>query len=291
MRIGMTLPSMVAGYDRRTTLDWCRRVDDGPFSSISCGERITYHNQEILVLLSAAAALTERVRIVPSVFVLPMHQTAWIAKQIATLDVLSGGRVTVGVGIGGREQDYQSVGASASRRHQRLDKQVAELKRLWAGESPFDGAPAVGPAPVQKGGPPLLAGALGPKAIGRAAVWAEGIAGFSLDADIAKMSESFRMAEAAWKEAEREAPPRCVMSFWFALGPDGEARLHDYARSYLAIYGERAANAMAGATRMHSAGALRGAISALESIGCDELILVPTTVDVTELDRLLDVIA
>ncbi len=290
MQIGMTLPSMVAGYDRHTTLTWCRRVDDGPFSSISCGERIAYHNQEILVLLSAAAALTERVRIVPSVFVLPMHETAWIAKQIATLDVLSGGRVTVGVGIGGREQDYQAVGASASRRHQRLDQQAAELRRLWAGEPPFDGAPAVGPTPVQIGGPPLLAGALGPKSIGRAAAWAEGIAGFSLDADVAKMSESFRTAEAAWKEAGREAPPRRVMSFWFALGPDGEAQLHDYARSYLAIYGDRAARAMASATRVHSAGALRDAIAALESIGCDELILVPTTANATELDRLLDVI-
>src|SRR5258708_39647359 len=97
----MTLPTMVAHYDRRTAVDWCRRIDAGPFSSIAVGERVTFRNQDQMVTLSAAAALTDRVRVMATIVILPMHPVALIAKQAATLDVLSGGRLTLGVGIGG----------------------------------------------------------------------------------------------------------------------------------------------------------------------------------------------
>ena len=80
------------------------------------------------------------------------------------------------------------------------------------------------------------------------------------------------------------------MSLWFALGPGAEARLHAYAYDYLRIHGDRAARAMAGVTRVSSAGALREAFDAIEAVGCDELLLVPTTVDPTELDRVIDAI-
>ena len=102
MKIGMTLPSMVpdSEYSRDTTLDWCKVIDEGPFESISVGERTTYPNQEITVLLSAAAAITERVKLYSTIFILPTHATAVLAKQAATIDVLSNGRLTVGIGSG-----------------------------------------------------------------------------------------------------------------------------------------------------------------------------------------------
>ena len=84
MKIGMTLPSMVGEYDRDTTLQWCRGIDAGPFSSLACGERIAFRNQEMRVLLAAAAALTERVRIVPTLYVLPMHRTGNHSRSFAT---------------------------------------------------------------------------------------------------------------------------------------------------------------------------------------------------------------
>ena len=104
MEVGLALPTMARGYDRSTTVDWCRGIDAGPFSSVSCGERITYHNQEMLVTNAAAAALTERVRVFVNLVVGPLHRTAVLAKQLATLDVLAGGRLTVGLGVGGREE-------------------------------------------------------------------------------------------------------------------------------------------------------------------------------------------
>ena len=89
---------------------------------------------------AAAAALTERVRVFVNLVVLPMHPIPVVAKELATLDVLSGGRVTLGVGIGGREHDYLASGSTMERRHQRLDDGVAELRRLWAGGAAVRGS-------------------------------------------------------------------------------------------------------------------------------------------------------
>lgn len=105
MKIGLHLPVMVPGFDRGRLLAWARRIDAGPFSSLAAGERIHFPNPEITVALSAAAVVTERVQLHYSVLVLPMHPEVLVAKQVATLDVLSGGRVTLGVGVGGREED------------------------------------------------------------------------------------------------------------------------------------------------------------------------------------------
>ncbi|MFN8041971.1 MAG: LLM class flavin-dependent oxidoreductase, partial [Mycobacterium sp.] len=161
MEIGVALPTMARDYTRRTTVTWSQGIDAGPFSSVSCGERISFHNQEMIVTNSAAAALTERVRVFVNIAVGPLHSAGMLAKQMATLDVLGEGRLTVGLGVGGRAHDYRSAGSSFERRHQRLDDLVAELKRLWAGHPPFDGADPIGPAPVQHGGPELLSAAMG----------------------------------------------------------------------------------------------------------------------------------
>ncbi|WP_131832007.1 LLM class flavin-dependent oxidoreductase, partial [Mycobacteroides abscessus] len=133
MDIGIALPFMCRDYTRESTITWARLADEGPFSTISSGERISYHNQDMWVTLAAAAAVTERVRILANVSVLPAHPVPLVAKQAATLDVLSEGRFILGVGVGGREHDYRCLDASFGRRHQRLDDQVAELRRLWRG--------------------------------------------------------------------------------------------------------------------------------------------------------------
>jgi alkanesulfonate monooxygenase SsuD/methylene tetrahydromethanopterin reductase-like flavin-dependent oxidoreductase (luciferase family) len=95
MKIGMNLPVMVPGLDRDAILEWSQRIDAGPFSHIAAGERITFPNPEIVVTLSAAAAVTSRARILLNVLVLPMHSAVLKAKQLATLDVVAGGRLSV----------------------------------------------------------------------------------------------------------------------------------------------------------------------------------------------------
>src|SRR5690606_32211764 len=99
MEIGIALPTMAPGYGPTTTVDWARAVDAGPFSSISTGERISFDNPDWVVALAAAAAVTERVRVIANVVVLPLHPVAEVAKQVATLDQQSQGRVTLGVGV------------------------------------------------------------------------------------------------------------------------------------------------------------------------------------------------
>ncbi len=291
MEIGLTLPTMIAGVDRATLLDWSRRIDEGPFSTLALGERIAYPNQEIFVTLAAAAAVTERVRIMATVVILPMHSAVDVAKKAATLDVLSDGRFVLGVGVGGRDEDYRSLEAPFERRHQRMDDQVALMRRVWAGEPPFADMHPVGPAPVQPGGPPLYSGALGPKSIARSAQWAAGVSGFLLDPLGEDVAGTFRSIEQAWADAGRSEAPRHVTSFWYSLGDGAEAQLDAYARRYLGIFGDEMAAAMAASCSANSAGRLRDALARVEDAGCDELLLVPTSADVSEIDKLLDVLA
>ncbi|MGZ4680980.1 MAG: LLM class flavin-dependent oxidoreductase [Acidimicrobiales bacterium] len=290
MEIGLTLPTMISGVDRDATLEWCRRIDQAPFSTLALGERIAYPNQELFVTLAAAAVLTERVRLMSTVVVLPMHPAVEVAKQAATVDVLSGGRLTLGLGVGGRDEDYRAIEASFDRRHQRLDEQVALMERVWAGESPFDDLTPVGPPPVQPGGPPLYSGALGPKAIARSAAWAEGVCGFVLDPIGEDHRATFDRIEQAWTAAGRAEPPRHVTSFWYALGDGAADRLQAYAHRYLAIFGDEMATMMADLCSASSAPRVREAVARLEDAGCDELLLVPTTADPDEVDRIADVV-
>jgi alkanesulfonate monooxygenase SsuD/methylene tetrahydromethanopterin reductase-like flavin-dependent oxidoreductase (luciferase family) len=287
MDVGLTLPSFVRGVDRAAIREWCRRIDDGPFTSISVGERIAYPSHELVTTLAFAAAATERVRIVSTVAVLPIHDPVRFAKQMATIDVLSDGRLTVGVGVGGRDQDYAALGVPFEQRFARVDEQVAIMQRVWRGETVVEGLPPIGPVPVQPGGPPLLSAAMGPKSLARSAAWANGLAGFDLGPDPAGVDATFRRAEAAWTDAGRAEPPWLSTSSWFALGDGASERLFGYAFEYLSNFGEKTARALARLCRLSDAGAIRETFAALSEAGCHEIVLVPTTADIAELDRLL----
>lgn len=292
MQIGMNLPVMVPGLDRSAIHEWSRRIDAGPYASLAAGERITFPNPEILVTLATAAALTERVRITFSVLVLPMHNPIRIAKQVATLDVLSDGRVSLGLGVGGREEDYAAVGAEYDKGiWRRMEEQVAVMRQAWRGEQVVEGAlRPVEPLPLQAGGPELLAGSMFPRSIRRAARWADGICGFSFGPHAAEVANQFDLARSAWKEEGRDAAPRLVTSFWFALGPDARGQLDDYLMRYLNFMGPDAARKLAPTVTTLSAGALKDAARQIADLGCDELILVPTTSDPDEVDRVADIL-
>lgn len=286
MKIGICIPYMKRGIDRKTLLDWCRAIDDGPFDSLSCGERITGYTYEMRHFLAAAAAVTERVRIIPSLYVLPMHNAVWAAKEIATLDVISDGRVAVTVGVGGREADYRAVGASFKNRFQRMDDQIAEMKRIWAGEPPFEGADPVGPEPVQAGGPPILAGAMGPKSIKRVSQWADGIYGFAMDGNADLIKHFFDSATQAWQDAGRQQKPYHMGGFWYSLADGSEQALKNYTFDYLKIFGEKEARSIADTMTMHSPEAVAEGIKAVAALGAEEIQLVPATADISEVERL-----
>src|SRR3984957_14330595 len=152
----MTMPVMEPDVDATVLENWARGIDEGPFSSLCWGERIAFENPDNLTLLGALAAWTNRVRLLTTVIVPQLHDPVMLAKGLATGDVLSGGRLTVGLGVGGREEDYRAVGASTGTQTMRgLADSVAVMKRIWSGEKVTDSVVPVGPPPLQPGGPEL----------------------------------------------------------------------------------------------------------------------------------------
>ena len=281
---------MAPGLTRQRVTAWCRGIDEGPYSSVSAGERITFDNLEGITLCAAAAMLTERVRVFFNVAVAPWHAPAMLAKQLATIDVLSDGRIDVAVGVGGRQQDYDALGSPFERRHSRVDATVAELRRLWAGGAAADGN-RIGPAPQQAGGPPILCSGMGPKSLARAALWADGVSGFALTGDTAEADRSFRAAEQAWLTAGRTDPPRLVTGVFVALGPEAEQTLKSFAMQYLEVFGTDVARMLADAMTVHSPAVLRDTVTAMSEAGCNELILVPASSDPALLQRITEVVA
>ena len=173
-----------------------------------------------------------------------------------------------------------------------MDEPVARMRRIWAGEPPFEGADPVGPRPVQD--PlPVIAGVMGPKAIARAARWADGVDGaWTMDGDREGMSVAFTQIRAAWDDAGRTEPPHLSSSVWYALpgpGRDGaEARLRDYARTYMRVLGDGVGDWAARAVTCFTPDALRRAVDNARDAGADEFFLVPTTSDPDELARTCD---
>jgi alkanesulfonate monooxygenase SsuD/methylene tetrahydromethanopterin reductase-like flavin-dependent oxidoreductase (luciferase family) len=287
MKIGICLPYMKKDLTRQTYIDWCRAIEQGPFSSLSCGERITDYTFEMRNVLAFAAARTERVRIIPSLYVLPMHSAVLTAKEIATLDHLSNGRVTVTVGVGGREADYRAVGADFHKRHERMDEQVAEMRRIWRGEPPFEGADSVGPRPFQQDGPPILAGSMGSKAIARASKWADGLYSFSMGGSKKETTQMFTMGRDAWKANNRTTAPYLMGGFWYSLADDAESKLKSYVHDYLKILGPGMANGVAASMTRFTPDTVLQGLRDIEACGADEIMLVPATAEMSEIERLV----
>jgi alkanesulfonate monooxygenase SsuD/methylene tetrahydromethanopterin reductase-like flavin-dependent oxidoreductase (luciferase family) len=293
MRIGVCLPYMKPGLDRATLLGWARAIEAGPFDAISCGERVVGPTVSLGATMAAAAAVTTRVRIVPTLYVLPMHSAVAVAQEIATLDALAGpGRVEVCVGVGGREADYRAVGASFERRHQRQDEQVAQMRAIWRGEPPFAGADPVGLRPSRAGGPPLLAGVMGPKAFARAAHWADGVYVWSGNGEKHEIAAFLARADEAWASAQRPTPPRKVGGFWLSLASgDAQAKLSSHVYDYTRVFGEAAGHAMAKMATRATPAAVREALDNLESAGCEECFLVPATAELAEIERAAEIVS
>lgn len=285
----MNLPVMAPGLDRDTFALWCERIDAGLFASIAAGERISFYNPDLTATLAAAAVLTKRVKVVSGVFVPMLHHPVMLAKQLATIDVLSGGRLVAGLGVGGRDQDYQSVDASLGKRLTRLAQSVETMRRVWRGEPVVEGALPVGPPPVQEGGPKLLAGSLMVESIAVASNWADGLCGFSFGPSAAEMELQFQAARRAWKERGRPNP-WLGTGFWYALGPNARMQIDAYLDRYLNFMAPIARDSVKKICIATTPQALKNAIQQAEDAGADDVLLVPTTSDPDDVHRVADIL-
>ena len=167
-----------------------------------------------------------------------------------------------------------------------MDDQIAEMKRIWSGEPPFEGADIVGPEPVQAGGPPILAGSMGPKSIKRVSKWADGLYGFAMDGNADLIKHFFDSATDAWAESGRSTKPYLMGGFWYSLADGADQALQNYVFDYLKIFGEDEARSVAKTMKMHTPEAIAEGIKAIEALGAEEIQLVPATADIKEVERL-----
>ena len=287
MQVGMTLPVMEPDTDALTLETWSRYIDEGPFSSLCFGERMAFDNPHALTLLGAVAAWTSRVRVSTTVLVPQLHDPVSLAKALATADLLSRGRLSVGVGVGGRDEDYHAAGADMSTRTmQEMADRVAVMRRVWAGEKVTPAVRSVGPPPVQAGGPEILVGTLGPKTIRHASRWADGLAGFAPEIDLTMIDRLFAQARTDWQEAGRAAP-RLTTSFWFAVGDEPRAQIHGHLRHYMNWLPSDfvdAFSATAGFTG--TVPELKDVLRRIEDLGADEVQLVPTSADLAQVEQI-----
>lgn len=287
------MPVMEPDLDAGVLRDWARVVDEGPFSSLCFGERIAFGNPEVLTLLGALAAWTDRVPLVTTVVVPQLHDPVLLAKALATGDMLCGGRLTVGIGVGGRREDYLAVGADPALQTMReMARRVAVMRQVWAGEKITDSVLPVGPQPAQEGGPRLLVGTIGPKTLRHAAGWADGLAGITLDLDTAKQEELFEVGRAAWAAAGKPRP-HLATSFWFALGDPQSARdqIHRHLRHYMNWIPPEFVDAMAPTTGWSGSDEeLVATLRKFAAIGTSEVHLIPTSSDLDQVRRVADLV-
>jgi alkanesulfonate monooxygenase SsuD/methylene tetrahydromethanopterin reductase-like flavin-dependent oxidoreductase (luciferase family) len=289
MDIGISSPIMEPNVTRDVFRRWAEAMDEGPFSTYAVGERVAYPNPHVLAVLAASAAWTERVRLTSTVIVPALYDPVMLAKELASIDLLSQGRLSVGVGIGGHPEDYIAVNADLGRRTQFGLRQCVEtMRRTWAGETVREGASAIGPMPARAGTIPILAGAMGPKAIRAAAQWADAVSGWSVDADVDGIANSFKLVAAAWEEAGR-VPPPLITSFWYAVGEGAREQVDLHLKRYLM----RGGALPEGLSKFGFAGSgaqLKQLLRRIEDLGADEVILATTGIDPDQVRRVADAI-
>ena len=275
MNVGVGLPTTTPGTDGAMVLEWARRVDAGPFSSLAVLDRVVYDCLDPFAALAAAAAVTARVRLATMIAIGPLRATALLAKQAASVHALSGRRLTLGLAIGARIEDYEAAGIDHRGRGARLSEQLAYLR----GGIDED---RVGPA---REGIELLVGGASGQAFSRMARYADGYAHGG--GPPRAFAGAAARARAAWRDLGRPGRPRLWGQGYFALGE--VERGNAYLRDYYAFTGPFAERVVA--ANLTSARAVKDFLRGYEEAGCDELVLFPTVAEIDELERLQEALA
>ena len=173
MKLGIGLPNPVPGTAGETLVEWARKAESAGFSSLATIDRIAYPSYESLVTLAAVAGATERIGLVTNVLLAPTRNPVLLAKMAASVDQLSGGRLTLGLGVGSRKDDFDAIGQRFEDRGKHFDQTLELMHRVWKGELVNGAQKPIGPAPVRSV-VPILIGGYGDPAIRRVVKWGIG---------------------------------------------------------------------------------------------------------------------
>jgi len=277
MEVGIGLPTTIPGIPGPDILTWARRAEELGFPSLGVIDRLMYDSYESLIVLAAAAGATTRIRLATTILIAPYRgDKSLLAKQLASLDQLSGGRLVVGVAAGGRPDDYEASGVPYAGRGGRLDELLGELRQSWAGAA---SGPVPGPR-CANGGPPLFVGGHSAAAMRRAAEYGDGwIAGGSSAAGYGELAGRVREA---WRAAGRAGEPRLMAIAYVALGEGSAERAEGYLLDYYSFLGWKAKMALRSV--LVDAQQLREFVTEYQAAGCDELILFPCVPDPDQAD-------
>lgn len=282
MKIGIGLPNQVPNVRGDVIPGWARTAEDAGFSSLGSIGRIAFPGVMDTVALAAAAGATSRIGLLPCVLLGPLWPAVLLAKEVASIDAVSGGRLTLGIGLGARPDDFVADARGPKGVGKRFDRDLEIYHQVWRGETPLGmNEPAV-PAGTRE--VPLLFGGFSPKTYERMAKWGAGYIAASFGPPMA--AAGFESARAAWQEAGNAGEPRLVAVAYFGLGDPDAAR--GGVHKYYEFTGDMA-DAIAGGV-LTTSDAVKEAAKAFADIGSGELIFSPGTDDPDEVKRLADVV-
>lgn len=263
MQIGIGLPSTTPGADGKLLVEWARRADAGPFTTLGVLDRLVYESVDPFAALAASAAVTSRIALATMVAIGPLRGLGTLAKEAESLQTLSGGRFTLGLGLGARTDDYTEAGMDHRTRGERLSEQLAYLRTHDADLE-------------------VLVGGGSGAAYTRMARYADGYAHGG--GPPRAFASAAARATAAWHDLGRPGKPKLWGQGYFGLGDPERGRA--YLRDYYAFTGPFADTIAA--ANLTTPRAVKDFVRGYADEGCDQLILFPTVSDVDEIDRLAE---
>lgn len=286
MQIGIGLPNPIKGASGRLIIDWARRAEERGFTALATIDRVAYPSFDSLTTLAAAAGATSRIGLTSNILLAPVYPPALLAKSAASLDQISGGRLTLGLAPGGREDDYVAAGRDFGTRGRAFDATLDVMHRSWRGEPVAGAGEAVSPRPANGDRVPILIGGQSEKSVERTVKWGAGWT--SGGGGIDMVGTFVKRIRDAWQEAGREGEPRLAALIYFSLGPDAEEASLAYLRDYYAFIGSYAE--MIAGSALRSESAIQDAVTAYTNAGFTEVYFDPTAAALHQVDRLADLL-
>jgi alkanesulfonate monooxygenase SsuD/methylene tetrahydromethanopterin reductase-like flavin-dependent oxidoreductase (luciferase family) len=275
MKIGIGIPNAIPNTDGKVWTHWARKAEERGFSSLSTIGRIVFDGHEELIALAACAAVTEKIELLTTVMIGPVRESTLLAKQAASLHSLSGGRLTLGLGVGWRQSDFTATGTDDlwSDRGGALEEQIERLREVWADSE-------IGP---NLNPPEIMLGGAADVALRRAGRMADAFIAGPFDKET--VIEQFKKVDGAAGEKK----PRKLTSRYFALGEDVRDEMLANVRAYYQAGGEDFVKMMQDGV-LTTPDQVRQAIEGMKSTGAEELCFWPQLNHLDQIDKLADIV-